>query len=412
MNSSLLAAPMLLGIKWLDPNYLLDHFGGALFWISLAIVFVECGLFFPFLPGDTLLFALGLFIAGRQIEVLGFASRPVELVVAIVLLSVSAVLGNVAGYEIGRKLGPPIYAHDGRILKRKYLDNTQYFFTRHGDKALVIGRFVPFVRTYITVVAGVTRMDRRRFLVWSGVGALLWVIVITLLGYFLGQVSWIGDNLDKATIAIGLFTVVPLFIEALRHAATHDDGDSDHADPADPPDRRSPQIPQIPPTRSRGAPGSRRPGGVQISLPEHRTDVETDVGERVRTFRAAVDGADHDLDGGPGLAQRTGGVADGAAGGDHVLDQGHPATGDVRTLDQLGGAVGLRLLAHEQRRHARRRAQHGRDRDPTELEPPEQLGALGHEVDQSAPRPLPGAPGRTRRGTCRSTPSPAGPSAA
>jgi membrane-associated protein len=219
VNSTL--APMLLGISWMDPQYLLDQFGGALFWISLVIVFVECGLFFPFLPGDTLLFALGLFIAGNKIDVLGSSSEVVELLIAMVLLAAAAFLGNVAGYEIGRRVGPAFYRHDGRILKRKYLDNTKYFFARHGDKALVIGRFVPFVRTYITLVAGITRMDRRRFFVWSAVGAVLWVIVITLLGYFLGSVKWIGDNLDYATVAIGLFTVIPLFIEAIRHSRQH-----------------------------------------------------------------------------------------------------------------------------------------------------------------------------------------------
>ena len=225
---------MLLGISWFEPDFLLDTFGGALIWLSLGIVFVECGLFFPFLPGDTLLFALGLFIAGDQIHVFGVGSHLVELVSAMVLLALAAFLGNVAGYEIGRKLGPPIYRHNGRLLKRKYLDNTRYFFERHGTKALVIGRFVPFVRTYITLVAGITRMDRRRFFVWSAVGAVAWVLSITLLGFFLGQVSWIGNNLDYAMIAIGLFTVIPLVFEAIRHQATHSsDSDSDSDDTKD-----------------------------------------------------------------------------------------------------------------------------------------------------------------------------------
>ena len=92
------------------------------------------------------------------------------------LLTVAAFLGNVAGYEIGRAIGPPLYERDGRILKRKYFDQTHAFFDKHGNKALVIGRFVPFVRTYITVVAGVTAMQRRRFFMWSAVGAVLWVL--------------------------------------------------------------------------------------------------------------------------------------------------------------------------------------------------------------------------------------------
>ena len=118
--------------------------------------------YFPFLPGDTLLFALGLFIAGSNTtgySVVGISNEPTELVIAMALLVVAAFAGNVAGYEIGRKIGPPLYERDGKILKRKYFDQTSAFFEKHGNKALVIGRFVPFVRTYITVVAGVTLMD-------------------------------------------------------------------------------------------------------------------------------------------------------------------------------------------------------------------------------------------------------------
>lgn len=214
-------APMLLGIKWLDPEWLQQEYGTAFIWIALAIVFVECGLFFPFLPGDTLLFALGLFIAGSDVTgytVVGISNEPAELLIAMGLLVIAAFAGNVVGYEIGRKLGPPLYEREGRILKRKYFDNTGAFFDKHGNKALVIGRFVPFVRTYITVVAGVTQMERRRFFVWSAIGALLWIVSITLLGYFLGEaVPWLGNNIDYVTIAILLFTVIPLVYEWWKH---------------------------------------------------------------------------------------------------------------------------------------------------------------------------------------------------
>ena len=204
-------------MDWMDPTWLLERFGAELFWISLVIVFVECGLFFPFLPGDTLLFALGLFINAEKIDL--FPGGPVvELLVAFVLLSVAAFLGNVVGYEIGRAIGPPLYHRDGRFLKRKYFDQTHEFFQRHGNKALVIGRFVPFVRTFVTVVAGVTRMERRRFFLWSAVGAVLWVGSILLLGYTLGQAfPSLGENIDKALIAILAFTVIPIAWEWVRH---------------------------------------------------------------------------------------------------------------------------------------------------------------------------------------------------
>ncbi|WP_312856402.1 DedA family protein [Nocardioides pelophilus] len=216
-----LVLPMLFGIKWLDPEWLQHEYGAAFIWIALAIVFVECGLFFPFLPGDTLLFALGLFIAGSNTtgySVVGISNEPVELVIAMGLLIIAAFAGNVAGYEIGRKIGPPLYERNGRILKRQYFDKTSEFFAKHGNKALVIGRFVPFVRTYVTVVAGVTLMQRHRFVVWSAIGAVLWVVSITLLGYFLGAaIPALGENIDYVTIVILAFSAIPLVWEWWRH---------------------------------------------------------------------------------------------------------------------------------------------------------------------------------------------------
>lgn len=208
---------MLLGIPWMDPNWLLDQFGNAIFWISLVIVFIECGLLFPFLPGDTLLFGLGLFIASEKVDLLPGATG-VDLLLVLVAMGAAAFAGNVAGYEIGRRVGPPIYERDGRVLKQKHFDKTTEFFERHGSKALVIGRFVPFVRTFITVVAGATKMERVRFFTWSLVGAMLWVLSITLLGYFLGSAfPALGENLDIAIIVILGFSLIPVVYEWWRH---------------------------------------------------------------------------------------------------------------------------------------------------------------------------------------------------
>lgn len=207
----------LAGMSWMDPNWWLDQFGQEFFWVSVAIIFAECGLFFPFLPGDTLLFAMGLFIAGDKLQVVP-GGRAVDLVAALVILSVGAFLGNVVGFEIGRKVGPPLFERDGRLLKRKYLTQTHAFFEKHGSSALVIGRFVPFVRTYVTVVAGIALMDRRRFLVWSAIGAVAWVFVITLLGYFLGSAfPDLASNIDKAIVVILAFSVVPVVYEWWKH---------------------------------------------------------------------------------------------------------------------------------------------------------------------------------------------------
>ncbi|RJS47771.1 DedA family protein [Nocardioides cavernaquae] len=210
-------SPLLLGMDWMEPQWWLDHFGTEMVWLSLIILVIECGLFFPFLPGDTLLFAIGLFIAGDQVSIVP-GHHSIDLVVVMALFVGAAFLGNVVGYEIGRAVGPPLYERDGRILKRKYFDQTHAFFEKHGTKALVIGRFVPVVRTFVTVVAGVTRMDRRVFLTWSFIGAVLWVLSITLLGYFLGQAfPSLGENLDKAIIVIVAVSLIPVAYEWWAH---------------------------------------------------------------------------------------------------------------------------------------------------------------------------------------------------
>jgi membrane-associated protein len=208
--------PLLLGIPWMEPKWLLDHFGSEFILISLVIVFIECGLLFPFLPGDTLLVSVGIFLATDQLNI-GSGPNLVGLTAACLAFVAAAFLGNVAGYEIGRAIRPPVRKHDGRIIKKKYLDQTVEFFDRHGSSALVIGRFVPFVRTYVTLVAGVSEMARVAFWMWSLVGAALWVLSITCAGYFLGQTfPWVADNIDYLILGLLLLTVIPLGYEWWR----------------------------------------------------------------------------------------------------------------------------------------------------------------------------------------------------
>jgi len=204
------ALPASLGPSWMDPAWLLERFGTEFFVIALVIVFIECGLLFPILPGDSLLFAVGLFVAGGNLHV--------SLPVALVGLFVAAIGGNIAGYEIGRAIGPKLRQRDGRIIKRKYFDQTEKFFDKHGNKALVIGRFVPIVRTFVTVVAGIGRMDRKRFFTWSAVGAVLWVFGLVLAGYFLGAAfPVLGEQIDKAVIVIVFLSVLPMLFEWWKH---------------------------------------------------------------------------------------------------------------------------------------------------------------------------------------------------
>lgn len=192
----------------MDPAQLLERFGSAFWWVAHVIVFIECGLFFPILPGDSLLFAVGMFTHTGQLHT--------ALWISLITLTVAAFGGNVVGYEIGRAVGSRLYERDGRFLKRRYFDHTIEFFERYGRRALVLGRFVPIVRTFITVVAGVGQMPRRVFFAWSAVGAVLWVVLLTVLGYFLGGVALIRDHLEAAVLLIVLISVVPMAIEGGR----------------------------------------------------------------------------------------------------------------------------------------------------------------------------------------------------
>ena len=199
--------------KWLSPDFLLKEFGAALFWVGIGVLFVECGLLFPFLPGDTLLFAMGLFIAEGKVDIIP-GGHFGDLLFAIVVYCAAAFAGNVSGYLIGDRIGPVIYERDGRIVKRQYLEQTSAFFDRHGHSALVIGRFVPFVRTYITLVAGVTRMNRKVFFVWSAIGAVAWVCSLLLIGYGLGQTfPSLGKYIDLVTYGLLAVTVLGLVYE-------------------------------------------------------------------------------------------------------------------------------------------------------------------------------------------------------
>ena len=202
--------------QWLSPDFLLHKFGAALFWVGIIVLFIECGLLFPFLPGDTLLFAMGLFIAEGKVSILP-GGHTADLIFALVVYVAAAFAGNVSGYIIGARIGPRIYERDGRIVKREYLDQTSEFFDKHGHVALVAGRFVPFVRTYITLVAGVTKMAKRTFFVWSLIGALCWVVGLTMIGYVLGKsFPALGKYIDLVTYGLLAITVVVLGVEWLR----------------------------------------------------------------------------------------------------------------------------------------------------------------------------------------------------
>jgi membrane-associated protein len=205
-----LTVPMLLGIDWLDPEYLIEAFGEYALWGIALIVFAECGLLIGFfLPGDSLLFTAGLFIAKDYMD------QPLWL--ACLVLTVAAVAGNVTGYWIGHKAGPAIFSRpDSRLFRQEYVDKTFAFFDSYGNRAIVLARFVPIVRTFITVLAGVGKMHFRRFIVYTGVGGVLWATGVTVLGYFLGQIDFVHDNIEAMLLLIVLVSVLPIAVEMWR----------------------------------------------------------------------------------------------------------------------------------------------------------------------------------------------------
>ncbi|WP_272949641.1 DedA family protein [Kribbella antibiotica] len=211
---------------WMDPEFLLNWLGDWALWGTLLVIFIECGVLFPILPGDSLLFAVGLFIAKGTIDV--------PLWLACVLLTVAAFLGNVSGYYIGRVLGTSLFTNpNAKFLKPKYIVQTHEFFERYGPRALVLARFVPIVRTFITIVAGAGKMDPKKFFLWTGIGAVLWAPGITLLGHALGNVEFIHQHLESALILLVLVSLIPMGVEIVlarrRKKKAAGDGASDGA---------------------------------------------------------------------------------------------------------------------------------------------------------------------------------------
>ena len=206
-------APLLLGLDWLDPEQLLDRFGDYALWGAAAIVFAECGLLIGFfLPGDSLLFTVGLLAAQDKI------SYPLWL--CCLVLFVASMVGNALGYWVGDHFGPRVFRReDSKIFRKEYVDKTRDFFERYGNRAIVLARFVPVVRTFITVMAGVGTMSFRRFMIYSAVGGLLWAVGVTLLGYYLGSIPFVKNNVEVMILAFVAIAVVPVALELLRERA-------------------------------------------------------------------------------------------------------------------------------------------------------------------------------------------------
>jgi membrane-associated protein len=206
---ALALTPMLLP-SWFDPEVIIRAFGPYALWGVAFVVFAECGLF-AILPGDSLLFTVGIFTAIGAIDH--------SMVFVCTVLTLAAVLGNVSGYGLGRLIGPPLFRERsglmGRIFKPAYVEKTRDFLDHYGSRALILARFVPIVRTFVTLVAGVSRMKFRHFIAYTAIGGILWAVGVTTLGYYLGNVSFIKNNIDLVLILIVIVSLIPMGVEFL-----------------------------------------------------------------------------------------------------------------------------------------------------------------------------------------------------
>lgn len=198
-----------LGPEWLQADKLIASFGAyALVGICL-VIFIETGLLFPFLPGDSLLFTAGMLVAQDTLQF------PLWLLCT--LLFIAAFAGDQVGYFIGNKAGPKIFNRpDSRFFKQSHIERTNDFFDRYGGRTIILARFVPFVRTYAPVAAGFGKMSYKHFISFNVIGALLWGVGITVLGYFLGQIAFVHDNIEAILVLIVFVSVLPVIFEVTR----------------------------------------------------------------------------------------------------------------------------------------------------------------------------------------------------
>ncbi|MDR2725767.1 MAG: DedA family protein [Candidatus Adiutrix sp.] len=188
---------------------LVGRYGWQTHFILFIIIFWETGVvIWPFLPGDSLLFAAGSIAALPQ--------SPLNVGLLFLLLSSAAILGDTVNYWIGHWVGPKAFQRDGRFLKKKYLDRTQAFYDKYGAQTIVIARFVPIVRTFAPFVAGIGRMHYRRFIFFNVAGAILWNFLLLGAGYLFGGLETVKNNFSLVILAIIFLSCLPMGVEFLK----------------------------------------------------------------------------------------------------------------------------------------------------------------------------------------------------
>ena len=198
-----------------DPEGLKNLIAAGGYLLLFAIIFAETGLLIGFfLPGDSLLFIAGTLCA---VVLPGHETPLLNIGVLIPLLCVAAIAGDATGYMIGRKVGLKLYSRpDSRFFKHEHIVKTQQFYDRHGPKTIVLARFVPIVRTFAPTVAGAGQMKYSRFALYNIAGGIGWIVSMSLLGYFLGNIPFVQKNLEKAVILIVVLSILPMVIHWLR----------------------------------------------------------------------------------------------------------------------------------------------------------------------------------------------------
>ena len=218
---------------FLDPLTLLGYFGTWALVGLLVVVFVESGVLFPVLPGDTLLFVAGMLAAGTAAQAQAVQTN-FHLWQLPLFVPIAAILGGQVGYWVGRSIGTSMFKPNARFLKQRYLDEAHAFFEQRGPFAIVLARFVPIVRTLAPITAGAARMGYGVFTLFNVIGAVVWGIGLVLLGYGLGQFEIIQKLLEPIFILIALISVLPIFLEwrKRRKAAKAADGADGVDEPA------------------------------------------------------------------------------------------------------------------------------------------------------------------------------------
>ncbi|AQR96887.1 DedA family protein [Clostridium saccharoperbutylacetonicum] len=184
----------------------INNYGVETYIILFIIIFLETGLVVtPFLPGDSLIFAAAAFAAMGMLNIY----------VLVTVLMVAAILGDTSNYEIGRLLGNKLIK-SGKFIKKEHLDKTHKFYEKYGGKTIIFARFVPIVRTLAPFIAGIGEMNYKKFISFNAVGGILWVVLVSVCGYFFGNISVVKNNFSLVVIAIVLISIMPAVIEVLR----------------------------------------------------------------------------------------------------------------------------------------------------------------------------------------------------